>query len=164
MSFFDLSTRDLDGRETLLSEFRGKVCLVVNTASRCGFTSQYAGLEELYQEYKDRGFIVLAFPSNDYANQESGSDGEIKQFCELNYRTTFPIFTKAHVRGAEKQPTYKFLTEQSAEKFRGDPGWNFVKFLVNRKGEVAARFSAMTAPTSKKIKKQIEVLLAESEL
>lgn len=162
MNFYDFTVKDLEAQEIKLSQYNGNVALVVNTASRCGFTSQYKALQDLYERYKDKGFVVLAFPSNDFGKQEPGSNDEIKQFCELKYRTTFPVFEKAAVSGSEKQPVYKFLTEQSDEKFQGDPGWNFVKFLINKDGEVVGRFSSMTSPLSSKITKQIDALIGSS--
>jgi len=157
---YDITARSIAGDEFALAAFRGKVALVVNTASRCGFTSQYAGLEELYTTYKDRGFVVLGFPSNDFGGQEPGSNTEIRQFCELKYKTTFPMFEKNPVSGDAKQPVYRFLTEESGADFRGDPGWNFVKFLVDDNGLVIDRFSSMTSPTSGKITKAIEQALS----
>jgi len=158
-SLYDLTAVSVAGEPVSLSTYRGTVALVVNTASQCGFTSQYKGLEELYKKFKDRGFVVLGFPSNDFGRQEPGSNAEIKKFCELKYRTTFPVFEKNPVTGNEKQPVYKFLTEESAEEFQGDPGWNFVKFLVDKNGVVIGRFSSMTGPTSGKIERAIEEAL-----
>lgn len=158
-SLYELSATSISGESVPLSTYRGTVALVVNTASQCGFTSQYKGLEEIYQKYKDRGFVVLGFPSNDFGRQEPGSNAEIKQFCELKYRTTFPMFEKNPVSGGEKQPVYTFLTEKSAPEFQGDPGWNFVKFLVDKSGVVIGRFSSMTSPTSGKIEEAIEAAL-----
>ena len=133
---------------------------MVNTASQCGFTPQYEGLEQLYQKFKGRGFSVLAFPSNDFGAQEPGSNEAIKKFCELKYKTTFPVFAKGVVRGKEKQAVYQFLTEQSAEVFNGDPGWNFVKFLVDQDGRVIGRFSSMTTPMSERIVGAVEKALS----
>lgn len=158
-SLYDLRTRAVTGEEVDLGIYRGQVTLVVNTASRCGFTPQYAGLEELYQRYRGRGFTVLAFPSNDFGSQEPGSNEEIKSFCESKYKTSFPIFEKAPVSGIDKQPVYEFLTERSASPFQGDPGWNFVKFIVNRQGLVVGRFSSMTEPTSERLVRTIEEAL-----
>lgn len=160
-NFYEYNAKSITGEEVKLDLFRGKVALVVNTASNCGFTSQYQGLEELYQKYKDQGFVVLAFPSNDFGGQEPGKNEEIKHFCELKYKTTFPIFEKNPVKGVEKQPVYKFLTENSEKKFQGDPGWNFVKFLVDQQGQVVGRYASITTPTSKKIVKAIEGLLGK---
>ena len=156
---YDLPVRTITGEESSLESYRGKVSLVVNTASNCGFTSQYKGLEELYQKFRDRGFVVLGFPSNDFGGQEPGSNAEIKKFCELKYRTTFPMFEKNPVSGEEKQAVYKYLTERSSTEFQGDPGWNFVKILVDKNGQVIGRFSSMTSPTSGKIEQAIEAAL-----
>lgn len=160
-SFFDLTALDIQGKPVDFESFRGKVLLAVNTASYCGFTSQYKGLEELFQRYRDRGFLVLGFPSNDFGEQEPGTNAEIKKFCELRFKTTFPMFEKGSVSGDSRQPVYRFLTEQSAEEFRGDPGWNFVKFLVDRNGKVVGRFSSTTAPSSNELKHAIEAALQE---
>lgn len=161
-SLYALTASSISGEQLALSQFRGKVALVVNTASECGFTSQYKGLEELYQEYKDRGFVVLGFPSNDFGGQEPGSNEEIKKFCELKFHTTFPMFAKGEVTGPAKQQVYRFLTEQSAEEFRGDPGWNFVKFLVDREGRVVGRFSSMTKLSSRSLRAALEKVLTGS--
>jgi glutathione peroxidase len=161
-SFYDLTAYDPEGRVVPLSKFEGYVSLVVNTASRCGFTSQYRGLEKLYQDFKDDRFVVLAFPSNDFGGQEPGTNSEIREFCDLRYRITFPIFAKDSVTGIEKQPVYKFLTEESGDCFKGDPGWNFVKFLVNRRGEVIGRFSALTRPSSTKLIRAIRSALGDT--
>ena len=158
-SLYDYSVQNTKGETVSLEKYRGSVALVVNTASRCGFTGQYKDLEVVYSKFKDRGFVVLAFPSNDFGAQEPGTDREIEDFCELNFNTTFPLFTKAPVSGEAKQPVYRFLTEASAEEFRGDPGWNFVKFLVDRDGKVAGRFSSMRSPSGKAITRLIEELL-----
>lgn len=155
-SLYDYSVNDLGAQLVSLNQYRGKVVLVVNTASQCGFTHQYKDLEELYQRFKDRGFVVLGFPSNDFGGQEPGGDQEIRKFCELKYRTTFPIFSKAPVSGPEKQEVYRFLTEASPQEFNGDPGWNFVKFLVNKQGLVVNRYSSMTSPTNKGLIEALE--------
>lgn len=158
-SFFDYAAVDILGNSVNLSQYKGKVILAVNTASNCGFTGQYQDLQKLYEKYKEQGFIVLAFPSNDFGGQEPGSNEEIKTFCENKYSVTFPIFSKAPVSGTDIQPAYKFLTQKSDKQFQGDPGWNFVKFLVNKEGQVVARFSSMTNPMSKKVLGKIEELL-----
>ena len=160
-SLYDLSAGGLDGQKIELATFSGKVALVVNTASKCGFTSQYKDLESVYQEYKDQGFVVLGFPSNDFGGQEPGTNQEIKTFCELKYKTTFPVFAKGSVSGTEKQPVYKFLTEQSEKDYQGDPGWNFVKFLVDKQGKVVGRFSSITSPNGRKLRSAIEAMLKE---
>ncbi|MFM1848371.1 MAG: hypothetical protein RL417_1845 [Pseudomonadota bacterium] len=158
-SLYDFTVKGLGGESIELNRYRGQVALVVNTASKCGFTSQYKGLEEVYQKYKDRGLVVLGFPSNDFGGQEPGTNAEIKNFCELKYRTTFPVFEKNQVSGTEKQPVYKFLTEESNPEYQGDPGWNFVKILVDKNGTVIDRFSSMTSPTSGTITRAIESAL-----
>ena len=151
----------LNGEQFNLSTLEGKVTLIVNTASKCGFTSQYENLEELYKTYHERELEILGFPSNDFGSQEPGSNEEIAKFCKLNYGVTFNMLKKDHVKGENKQKIYKALTELSGEEFAGDPGWNFVKFLVDKKGKVRARFSSMLSPTSKTISEKIEELLAE---
>lgn len=160
-SLYDINAKSITGKDRPLSEFKGKVSLVVNTASKCGFTSQYKGLEELYQKYKDQGLVILGFPSNDFAKQEPGTNDEIASFCKVNFGVTFPLFEKARVTGDEKQEVYKFLTDSSNSEFSGDPGWNFVKILVDKNGKVRNRFSSMTGPDSKKIIEEIEKLLKE---
>lgn len=151
----------LNGELFPLSTLDGKVSLIVNTASKCGFTSQYKALEDLYVEYQEKGLMVLAFPSNDFGAQEPGSNKEIADFCRINYGVTFPVFEKNHVKGENRQPIYRALTELSGEEFSGDPGWNFVKFLIDKKGRVRARYSSMISPTSNSIKEKIEELLSE---
>lgn len=155
-SLYDYSVTDIEGKNVALSAYRGKIALVVNTASHCGFTYQYKDLETLYQRFKDKGLVVFGFPSNDFGGQEPGKNEEIKAFCESTYKTTFPIFAKAPVSGAERQPVYRFLTEASPKNFQGDPGWNFVKFLVNREGKVVGRFSSMESPIGDAIVSAIE--------
>jgi glutathione peroxidase len=158
--FYDLNAMDITGKSVQLAEYRGKVSLVVNTASRCGFTSQYEGLEKLYDTYKQRGFVVLGFPSNDFMQQEPGTDLEIKDFCKLNYDVSFPLFSKASVKGSEKQAVLKFLTEQSAEPLQGEVRWNFEKFLVNQEGMLVGRWRSATDPQHREIIDAIEKLLA----
>lgn len=155
-SFYDYSVKDLGNQDVPLAQYRGSVALVVNTASQCGFTYQYKDLEAVYQKYKEKGFVVLGFPSNDFGGQEPGSNQDIKKFCELKYKTTFPMFAKGPVSGAERQPVYQFLTEGSPEDFRGDPGWNFVKFLINKEGKVVGRFTSMQSPMGSEIEAAIE--------
>jgi glutathione peroxidase len=161
-SFFDLSAPGLDGEVIPFERFRGKVVLVVNTASNCGFTSQYEDLEELYREYSPRGLVVMGFPSNDFGGQEPGDNADIKRFCQTNYGVSFPMFSKAPVSGPQKQEVYQFLTERSPEEFRGDPGWNFVKFLIDKNGAVVDRFSSMTNPMGSSIRSRVEELLQNS--
>lgn len=158
-SLFEFSAESLDGERVDLGRFQGKVVLVVNTASRCGFTSQYEDLEKLYRDYADKGVVVLGFPSNDFASQEPGTNAQIREFCKTNYGVTFPMFSKGPVTGPEKQPVYRFLTEQSDEEFQGEVGWNFVKFLVDQQGRVVERFSSMKSPSGSSIRQSIDALL-----
>ena len=143
-SIYDFTVATIDGKQKSLADYRGKALLIVNTASKCGFTPQYKGLEALYEAYKDKGFEVLAFPANNFMGQEPGSNEEIKQFCELKFKTTFPLFAKISVRGKDTHPLYVFLTKESG--FDGAITWNFNKFLVNADGKVVARFDSKTDP------------------
>ena len=155
-SLWDLNTQTLEGKEAQLSDFEGKVALVVNVASKCGLTPQYNGLEALFREREEEGFVVLAFPSNDFMGQEPGSAEEIRFFCTENYDVTFPMFEKMKVKGEGKSEIYQFLTETGLE----DPTWNFTKFLVGRDGKVLARFAPKTAPDAADLKKAIDEALA----
>lgn len=150
-SVYDFSARTIDGREASLAQYRDKVLLIVNTASKCGFTPQYAGLEQLYQQYKDRGLVILGFPCNQFGAQEPGTEQDIAQFCELNYGVSFPMFAKIDVNGANAHPLYQFLKAQKGGLLGGIGldaiKWNFTKFLVNRNGEVVRRFAPSTTPS-----------------
>ncbi len=158
------TVKDIDGKPVALTQYEGDVLLIVNTASKCGLTPQYEGLEAAYQKYKDKGFKVLAFPANEFYSQEPGTNAEIKQFCTGKYHTTFPIFSKIVVKGEGIDPLYQYLTSKETDpKFAGDIGWNFAKFLVNRKGEVIARFEPKEVPSSPKVVAAIEAALAESK-
>ena len=157
ISIYELHAKNIDGREVSLSDFKGQVLLVVNTASRCGFTPQYKSLEKIYNQYKERGFVVLAFPSNDF-RQELSNNKEIKEFCEVN-EISFPIFAKGKVKGFEKQEVFKYLTEDLNGRSRGEIRWNFEKFLVNREGKLFKRFRSSLDPNQKEITKAIESLL-----
>lgn len=152
--FYDLRTTDAKGRERSLDEYKGKVLLIVNVASQCGFTPQYAGLEELYREYKDRGFMIAAFPSNDFGAQEPGSIEEIEQFCSVNYGVTFDLFDKVHAVGDDKHPVYAILTSNADPA--GEVQWNFEKFLIGKDGRVAGRFSSKVAPDDESLRAAIE--------
>ena len=156
-SIFELKATNIDGSEVSISNYKGKVLLVVNTASRCGFTPQYKSLEKLYKKYKEHDFIVLAFPSNDF-RQELSTDEEIKDFCEA-YELSFPIFAKGKVKGFEKQEVFKYLTEDSNGKSRGEIRWNFEKFLVSREGKLVKRFRSSVDPNQNEISEAIESLL-----
>jgi glutathione peroxidase len=163
MSIYDIPVRALDGGEASLRDFDGKVLLVVNVASKCGLTPQYAGLEQLHAKFGDRGFAVLGFPCNQFGEQEPGSAAEIETFCSSNYGITFPLFEKADVNGDNRQPLYDVLTQLSdAEGNSGDIRWNFEKFLVDRSGEPVLRFSPLVEPESDELLDAIETLLAAS--
>lgn len=151
MSIYDIEVKTIDGRSTTLEPYKGDVMLIVNTASGCGLTPQYKGLQLLYSTYREQGFVVLGFPCNQFAGQEPGTEQEIKQFCEVNYQVTFPMFSKIDVKGEHIHPLYRHLLEhtpssedQSTEN--SEIEWNFAKFLINRQGQVVRRFSARTEP------------------
>lgn len=159
-SFFELSANDISGKKIFFSQYRGKVVLVVNTASQCGFTPQLKDLEDLFKKYGDRGFTVLAFPSNDF-KQEKGSNEELAKFAKGEYGVTFPIFDKGPVTGKDKQPVYQFLSSQKPGVIFKDVSWNFEKFLINRQGVVVERWNSMTKPSSKSVVDKIEKALAD---
>ena len=146
MSVYDYSAKLNNGNDTKLSKFKGKVLLVVNTASQCGFTPQYKGLQELYAKYKDRGFAVLAFPCDQFGHQEPGNDDEIKSFCETNYGVDFPLFAKIEVNGDNADPLYKFLKSEKGGLLGDAIKWNFTKFLVDKQGNVVERYAPLTPP------------------
>ena len=158
----DYKLKDIDGKEFDLSKLKGKVVLIVNVASQCGYTPQYEGLQELYAKYEKDGLVVVGVPSNDYDKQEPGTDEEIKKFCTTKYKVTFPMMSKVVVKGKDQIPLYKTLTEATPNK-KGEVeqvGWNFEKFLVNRKGEVVGRFKSGVEPTAEQltaaIRKELE--------
>lgn len=157
MSFYDLKADNLQGKEVRMDSFRGKVVLVVNTASKCGFTPQLEGLEELYMKYREKGFIILGFPCNQFANQEPGDERSISEGCVLNYGVTFPMFSKIDVNGDNAHEIYKFLKNSLKGVFGGKIKWNFTKFLIDRNGNPVKRFAPITKP--KKIEKDIIKLL-----
>jgi glutathione peroxidase len=157
MGVHGFEVKSIDGKDVPLSQYRGKVLLIVNTASECGYTPQYKGLEELYQEFKARGLEVLAFPSNDFGGQEPGANAEIKKFCERRYRTTFPLFAKIAVKGPKADPLYRWLT--ALPENGGEVTWNFNKFLVDPSGKVVAHLDSSVEPTSAELRKRIEALL-----
>jgi len=156
MSFYDLTATTIDGKSESLGIFRGEVLVVVNTASECGFTPQYAGLEALYEAYKDKGVVVLGFPSNDFGGQEPGSSEQIKAFCEKKFHVRFPMFEKVKTQGDGQSPVYAFLTA----KFPA-PKWNFHKYVVGKDGQVRAGFASKVTPDSKELKDAIEAALKE---
>lgn len=159
-SIYEISALDIDGKDINLGKYKGKVLLFVNTASKCGYTPQYKGLQAIYNKYKERGFVVLGFPSNDFGGQEPGTEKEIKEFCTFRYKVTFPIFAKITIKGDGKHPLYKYLTSKETNpKFSGEVTWNFNKFLVNRKGKIVGRFSSRETPESKEVINSIEKAL-----
>ena len=148
-SLYDFNVKDISGEEVSLKKFQGKVLLIVNVASKCGFTSQYTGLEELQAHFEKNGFSVLGFPCNQFGGQEPGDEAEIKQFCELNYKVTFPLFAKIDVNGASAAPLYEYL-KKACPGVLGSEGikWNFTKFLIDREGKPVARYAPSTAPAA----------------
>lgn len=146
---FELST--IDGNNLTLEEFKGDVLLIVNTASKCGYTPQYKELQALHDNYSEQGFKVLGFPSGNFGGQELDSDEEILEFCEINYGVNFPLFSKTEVKGDEIHPLFKFLTTQSNPDFTGDISWNFEKFLIDREGNLIRRFKSKTTPDSEEL-------------
>ncbi len=156
----EFTLNSIDGKPAPLSAYRGKVVLIVNVASRCGFTPQYAGLEALYEKYKDRGFVILGFPANNFGGQEPGTNEEIKTFCSSKYNVTFPMYSKISVKGDDQAPLYRFLTDQQANPATGgEIQWNFTKFLVDKNGKVAARFEPKVTPESPGVAGAIEKAL-----
>ena len=163
-SVLNHQVKDIDGKDVDLAKYKGEVLLIVNTASKCGYTPQYDGLEAIYKKYKAQGFAVLAFPANEFGKQEPGTDAEIKTFCKSKYDVSFPIFSKVVVKGEGIHPLFSYLTSKETDpKFAGEIPWNFAKFLVNRKGEVIARFAPGDEPEGPKLAKAIEAALAESK-
>lgn len=156
---YDFTMDDIDGKPVSLGQYKGKVLLVVNTASFCGNTPQYTDLESMYEQYREKGFEILAFPANNFGQQEPGTNAEIKGFCLTKYSVSFPLFSKISVKGSDKHPLYRYLTEQSP--FPGEVEWNFQKYLVDRSGNVVGRFHHRTKPLSPEIVKEVERVLAQ---
>ena len=148
MTIYDFTVKDAKGNDVCLAEYKGKVLLIVNTATGCGFTPQYEGLEKLYKTYKEQGFEILDFPCNQFAHQAPGTDEEIGQFCTLQYDTTFPRFRKIEVNGDKADPLYKWLKEQQKGVFNNAIKWNFTKFLIDREGNVVGRYGSVTTPAN----------------
>lgn len=146
MSIYDYTVETIKGVEAPLSNYKGKVLLIVNTASKCGFTPQFDGLQKLYDKYQDQGFVILGFPSNQFMNQEPGTNEDIQDFCRLNYGVNFPIFSKMKVRGRDAHPLFKYLIKQAPGFLSNQVKWNFTKFLINRDGKVIERFSPNKDP------------------
>ena len=157
MSIYDYKVKDMRGNQVSLEDYKGQVLLIVNTATGCGFTPQYDGLEKLYQAYKDRGFVILDFPCNQFGNQAPGSEEEIHSFCTLKYNVSFPQFAKIEVNGANESPLYTFLKKEKGGVLGSAIKWNFTKFLVDRQGNVTERFAPTATPES--IEDKIKALL-----
>lgn len=155
----DFTMNTIDGKLQPLSAYKGKVLMIINTASECGFTPQYETLEKLYETYKDKGFRILAFPANNFGEQEPGTNSEIKKFCSTKYHTTFDLFEKISVKGADQHPLYKYITQDSP--FPGDVKWNFQKYLVDRSGKIAVRYMSKVDPMSKEVTEEVEKLLKQ---
>jgi glutathione peroxidase len=156
---YDFTLPSIDGQPLPLSNFKGKVVLVVNVASRCGFTPQYTALESIYEEYKDQGFVILGFPANNFGAQEPGTNAEIKTFCSSKYNVTFPMYGKVSVKGDDQTPLYHYLTKDANPSLTGDIKWNFTKFLVDRSGHVVNRFEPAIKPDAPEVTSAIEKLL-----
>src|SRR6204780_881617 len=161
-SVYSFTLKPIDGPPVSLSSYRGKVLLLVNVASKCGYTPQYAGLEALYKKYKDRGLVIVGIPANNFASQEPGTNEEIKTFCHNKYDVTFPMMSKISVKGDDKAPLYAFLTDKASDpQFGGDIKWNFTKFLFDRSGNPVARFEPATTPDSPQVIAAVEAALAK---
>lgn len=158
-SIYDINVKDIDGKETRLDAYKGKVVLIVNVASKCGLTPQYKGLEALYQKYKDKGLVVLGFPCNQFGNQEPGTNEEIKEYCSSTFSVTFPLFDKIDVNGEKRHPLYVALAGKDSP-YAGDIKWNFNKFLVGRDGKILKRFEPRTSPDAAEVTQAIEAALA----
>lgn len=158
-TLFDFTVKDIRGNEVSLEQFRGNVILIVNTASKCGFTSQYGDLQKLYDEFRDDGFIVLGFPSANFGGQEFGTNDEIIEFCEMNFQINFPMFSKVDVKGEEQHPLFRYLTSAYNQDFTGNIRWNFEKFLIDKEGNLKRRFRSTTKPASRKIRYAVQELM-----
>ena len=159
MGFYDYKATKMNGAEVSMSDYKDQVVIVVNTASKCGFTPQFDGLEELYKKYKDKGLVILGFPCNQFASQDPGENNEIHEFCRLNYGVTFPMFQKIDVNGDNEHPLYTFLKSEQKGTLSSKIKWNFTKFLIDREGNVVGRYAPTFAP--EKMEKDIVALLGE---
>jgi glutathione peroxidase len=160
-NLYSFTLPNIDGKPMPLADFKGKVILVVNVASQCGFTPQYTALEAIYQKYKDQGFVILGFPANNFGQQEPGTNEEIKTFCSRKYSVTFPLYSKISVKGTDQAPLYQYLTQDADPSHAGDIKWNFTKFLVDRNGNVVQRFEPKVTPDSADVTSSIEKLLKQ---
>ena len=153
---YNFTLNSIDGKPAPLADYKGKVVMIVNVASQCGYTPQYSALESIYERYKDKGFVILGFPANNFGAQEPGTNEEIKTFCTRKYNVTFPMYAKISVKGADQSPLYSYLTKQTPPGIGGDIKWNFTKFLVDRNGNVVQRFEPAITPDSKEVTGAIE--------
>ncbi|WP_212747615.1 glutathione peroxidase [Fodinibius saliphilus] len=158
-NIYDFKPTNINGKETSLNEFKGEVLLVVNTASECGYTPQYEGLQKLHEKYSKKGFNVLGFPANNFGGQEPGTDKQIKKFCKVNYGVSFPMFSKVSVKGNDQHPLFDHLTSAENPDFTGEIKWNFEKFLISKEGTLLHRFRSDVEPQSKKLTNAIEKAL-----
>lgn len=153
---YSYTLNSIDGKPAPLAEYKGKVVMIVNVASQCGYTPQYSALEAIYEKYKDQGFVILGFPANNFGAQEPGTNEEIKTFCTRKYSVTFPMYSKISVKGADQAPLYAYLTKETGAGIAGDIKWNFTKFLVDRDGKIVQRFEPAVTPDSKDVTTAIE--------
>ena len=158
-SIYDFQIKDIDGNETTLETYKGKVLLIVNVASKCGYTPQYEGLQAIYEKYEDQGLVIVGFPANNFKGQEPGTNEEIKQFCTLEYGVTFPMSSKVSVVGDDQDPLFTYLTSLENQDFDGEIKWNFEKFLVDREGNLIRRFRSGVKPESEEMAEAIQALL-----
>ena len=158
-SVYEFTMKTIDGEEKPLSAYEGKVLMIVNVASKCGYTPQYEGLQKLYESYKDKGFEILGFPANNFLWQEPGTDNDIKEFCSLEYGVTFDMFSKISVKGSDQHPLYTFITNDPAVE--GAVKWNFQKYLVDRKGKLVAKYMSAVEPLDEEVTAKVEALLAQ---
>ncbi|HZS10359.1 MAG TPA: glutathione peroxidase [Blastocatellia bacterium] len=159
-SLYEIEIKDIEGNQVRLDKYRGKVLLIVNVASKCGYTPQYEGLQKIYEKYKEKGLLVLGFPANNFGGQEPGTEEEIKTFCKVKYNVSFPLFAKLSAKGSDIHPLYQYLTSKETDpEFAGDITWNFNKFLIDRNGKTIARFSSKDTPESEGVTKAIEQAL-----
>jgi glutathione peroxidase len=160
-SIYTFTLPSIDGKPMPLADFKGKVVLMVNVASQCGYTPQYTALEALYEKYKDQGFVIVGFPANNFGAQEPGTNAEIKTFCSRKYSVTFPLYSKVSVKGDDQTALYRYLTKEANPAVAGDIKWNFTKFLVDRSGNVVERFEPAITPDSKEVVSAVEKLLKQ---
>ncbi len=160
-NIYDFTLPNIDGKPMPLTDFKGKVILMVNVASQCGYTPQYTALEAIYEKYKAQGFVIVGFPANNFGAQEPGTNEEIKTFCTRKYSVTFPMYSKVSVKGDDQTPLYQYLTKDTPAPIAGDIKWNFTKFLVDRKGNVVQRFESKVTPDSPEVTSAIEQLLKQ---